>query len=70
MEVLIIVLLAAILLINILIIAILKKPEILMDEDSERGMMTPNGKIIMDTGKRAPVYNDDETVWMREQEDN
>lgn len=70
MEVLIIVLLAAILLINILIVAILKKPEILMDEESNRGMMTPNGRIIVDPGKRSPVYNDDETVWMREQEDN
>lgn len=68
MEVLIIVLLAAILLINILIVAILKKPEILMDDESDRGVMTPNGRIILDDGKRAPVYNDDETVWMREQD--
>lgn len=68
MEVLIIVLLIAILLVNMLIVVILKRPEIIMDEKTEGGMMTPNGKILFETEKRSPVYNDDETVWLREQD--
>lgn len=69
MEALIIVLLIAILLVNMLIVIILKKPDVIMSDDLESpGMMTPNGKLIIRSDKRSPVYNDDESLWLREQE--
>lgn len=69
MEALIIVLLIAILLVNMLIVVILKKPEIIMDvEPDSDTIMTPNGKVFTKSGKRSPVYNDDESLWLREQE--
>ena len=70
MEVLIIVLLIAILLVNMLIVVILKKPEVIMEDGEPRGIMTPNGKILFETEKWSPVYNDDETVWLREQDNH